>query len=91
MPKSGKLIVSIILTILLVSTIVPISTSAYEMPLWDKSYSFSQEIPIPIDTGKEQAKFQPIDIHIDFNNPCWAKNAEEHSVRVIFEKGKQFS
>ena len=90
MLKPSKIIVSIILTILLVSTIVPISTSAYETPLWDKSYSFSQEIPIPIDTSKEQAKFQPIDIHIDFNSPCWAKNSKEHSVRVIFEKGRQF-
>jgi hypothetical protein len=49
---------------------------------WNKDWSFKQEIHIPIDTSQENAKFQPIDIRVKFDNPCWAKNEKEHSVRV---------
>jgi len=47
--------------------------------------SYKQEIKIPIDTSKNETKLQPIDIHIQFENPCWAKNEEEHSIRVAYE------
>ena len=45
---------------------------------------------IPIDTSLNHSRFQPIDIKIDFQNPCWAKNTEEHSIRVILEKENEF-
>jgi len=47
--------------------------------------AFKQEIPIPIDTSLDKAKFQPIDTHIDFTHPCWAKNETIHSIRVCYE------
>jgi len=59
-------------------------------PKWNYDYSFYNELLIPIDTSKEQAKFQPIDIHIDFENSCWAKNEDENSVRAVFQKGGSF-
>ncbi|HEC89746.1 MAG TPA: hypothetical protein ENI44_04095 [Thermoplasmatales archaeon] len=31
---------------------------------WDKQWKYRQEIDIPIDTSKEESKFQPIDIHV---------------------------
>lgn len=49
--------------------------------------TFRQEIIIPFDTSLEIAKYQPIDMRIKFNNPCWAKNEEENSVRVGFDDG----
>jgi hypothetical protein len=49
-----------------------------------EDFSFSQEIEIPIDTSLEEAKFQPIDIHVKFKNKCWAKDEKEHSVRVFY-------
>jgi hypothetical protein len=53
---------------------------------WDEDWSFKQEIIIPFDQTNYNTSYQPIDIYVDFNNPCWAKNTEEHSVRVILEK-----
>ena len=54
-------------------------------------FSFKQEIEIPFDTSIEMAKFQPIDIKIKFNNKCWAKNKDEHSVRVAYEDGGELT
>ena len=50
-----------------------------------ENMAFKQELNIPIDTSLDGAKFQPIDIHVDFTNPCLAKNEKEHSVRVCYE------
>ena len=44
-------------------------------------------MPIPIDTSLKSVKFQPIDIHVDFENLCWAKDEIHHSVRVGFDEG----
>lgn len=46
---------------------------------------FKQELHISIDTSLDEAKLQPIDIHVNFNNPCWAKNETVHSVHVCYE------
>ena len=59
------------------------ASSSLSNDWWDSDWSFRQEIKIAIDTSNEIAKFQPIDIRINFENPCWAKSPEEHSVRVI--------
>jgi len=88
MPKAGRLILSILIILVLVS--VSITSTAHETPWWDETFSHRQEISIPIDTSLEYSKFQPIDIKIDFDNSCWAKNTEEHSLRVIFERRGEF-
>ncbi len=48
---------------------------------------FKQEIIIPIDTSQDQAKYQPIDIRINFYQPCFAQNETIHSVRVGYDDG----
>ena len=50
---------------------------------WDSEWSYFQEVAIPFDTSLETSHFQPIDIKIDFQNPCWAKNELEHSIRIV--------
>ena len=50
---------------------------------WDDLWSFRQEIKLNIDTSQENAKYQPIDIRIEFDNPCWAINETVHSMRII--------
>ena len=80
-----RLIVLIILSNILLSVFIPYSSTAEEEPWWNDDWSFRKEVSIPIDTSDEIAKYQPIDIHIDFNNTCWAKNENEHSIRVIFQ------
>ena len=53
-----------------------------ELPWWDDEYNSRMQITLPINTSDAHAKFQPIDLHIDFKNPCWGKNENEHSIRV---------
>ncbi|MCK4902692.1 MAG: carboxypeptidase regulatory-like domain-containing protein, partial [Thermoplasmatales archaeon] len=85
-----KLIGYSILTILLLSTLVPISPLAEETSWWDNNWSFKEEVIIPINTSDDFAKFQPIDFSFSFSNACWALNEDEHSVRVILEEDGRF-
>ena len=93
------LIINIVL-ILLLSPVLNlfISSAKYpsillnndELDFWDDNWSFRQEIILPISTDNEYAVFQPIDIKIVFDNPCWAKNEILHSIRVCCWDGKQW-
>jgi len=87
---SKRLIIYIILLNILLSIFIPISLSADDVPWWNENWSFRQEIEIPIDTSDEYAKYQPIDIHLIFNNTCWAKKKDEHSIRVIYQDKERF-
>jgi hypothetical protein len=80
-----KHILSVICVILLFQSVVSFSSSSGNSSQWDNNWSFKQEIKIPIDTSLEDAKYQPIDIRMEFDNPCWAKNEKEQSVRVVFK------
>lgn len=51
---------------------LPINSVSDEISWWDNNWSFKQEINIPVDTSTEIAKYQPIDIRIEFDNACWA-------------------
>jgi hypothetical protein len=50
---------------------------------------YKQEITVPIDTNLETAKYQPIDMQIEFNNPCWGINETIHSIRVGVDDGTE--
>ncbi|MFW6149458.1 MAG: carboxypeptidase regulatory-like domain-containing protein, partial [Atribacterota bacterium] len=45
---------------------------------------------MPIPTNDSYAKHQPIDIRLNFENPCWTKNETETSIRVCYWNGKQW-
>ncbi len=81
-----------IIIILLLSSALSISVSAQNdtIPIWDPDWSYRQKIQLPINTNVSYAKFQPIDIRITFENPCWTKNVNETSIRVCCWKGKWF-
>ena len=49
---------------------------------WDQNWSYSKEIILPIDTSIEEARYQPVDFHYEFDHPCWAINENEHSIRI---------
>ncbi|MCK4347883.1 MAG: hypothetical protein KAW47_04625, partial [Thermoplasmatales archaeon] len=74
-------------------TFFSINALSYEdtIPTDIENLSFKQELTIPIDTSLESAKFQPIDIRVDFDNPCWAKNETIHSVRVAYDDGSDLT
>ncbi|MEE8565909.1 MAG: carboxypeptidase regulatory-like domain-containing protein [Candidatus Thermoplasmatota archaeon] len=57
---------------------------------WDDEWNFSQEINIPIDTTMEASLFQPVDIKIEFDENCWARNENQHSIRVVSWDGNNW-
>ncbi|GAF96505.1 unnamed protein product, partial [marine sediment metagenome] len=70
--------------ILIFSSVVTSSPPMHEdlLPFWNTEWSYRQEIQLPISTNDSHAKYQPIDMQITFNNPCWTKNENETSIRV---------
>ena len=81
-----------IILILLVSPVLTIIVSSEDgsLPTWNREWSYREEIKLPILTDDFHAKFQPIDLHIEFKNPCWAKNENQHSVRVCVWDGNKW-
>jgi len=67
---------------ILIYLLIPSNVSIADRPKWNSSWSFSQEIDIPFDTSLDIANFQPIDTTVFFENPCWAKDKINHSIRI---------
>ncbi|MCJ7697894.1 MAG: hypothetical protein MUO73_06150 [Thermoplasmata archaeon] len=86
-----KICISGVLLVTLLSSISFPVSSQQNLSWWDKNWSSRQEITIPIDTSLEIAKCQPIDIRINFNDPCWAKNIDENSIRVFYWDGNSWN
>ncbi|RLF52436.1 MAG: carboxypeptidase regulatory-like domain-containing protein [Thermoplasmata archaeon] len=88
------LIITIVFLTLLgspVYTFFAVSQNEEIVPCWNNQWRYRQEIVLPISTDKGYAKYQPIDIDVEFNNPCWAENNEKHSIRVCcWSKGKWY-
>ena len=84
-----KLLVSYLLVVLLLSTSFTYTTLAdsNEPPRWS-DWQYRQEIKLPIETYDSSAIYQPIDLQIEFKNPCWVKDEEWHSIRVLCWDGK---
>jgi hypothetical protein len=57
---------------------------------WDSDWSYYQEIKISFDTNLKTSHFQPIDVKVNFQNPCWAKNELENSIRVCCWDGNEW-
>ena len=70
---------------------MPACTSVENSDWWDENWDFRQELIIPIDTSSEHAKYQPIDIHIKFDDYCWAENEQIHSIRIVFQENGDIS
>lgn len=84
----SKSIVYLLLINFVLLTFISVHTVAYEELWWNDDWAFRQEIIIPFDTSIDRAKYQPIDVRIEFTNPCWIKNEKEHSIRTIFQDGE---
>ena len=65
-----KSVTYLILSLILISILVPASLSEEDNSWWH-DWSYRQEIEIPIDTSVEQAKHQPIDQRIEFYCRWW--------------------
>ncbi|MBS3777876.1 MAG: hypothetical protein KGY50_01130 [Candidatus Thermoplasmatota archaeon] len=53
--------------------------------------SFDQELSIPIDTSLPEAAYQPIDLIVNFDHNCWAKNETQHSIRIAYSNGGDYT
>ncbi|MDH7517340.1 MAG: carboxypeptidase regulatory-like domain-containing protein [Candidatus Thermoplasmatota archaeon] len=90
--QTKKSIIIYTMILLLLSSALSINVNSQQAtpPWWDKNWSYNQEIKIPIDTSNPYAKSQPIDMFINFEKPCWAKDTLKHSIRVVCWDGKQW-
>ena len=61
---------------------IPVDSSFASVEWWDGDWSFRQKIKIPFSTAEETAKYQPVDLRVSFENPCWVENDEVNSVRI---------
>jgi hypothetical protein len=87
-----KKYVSLIVFMLIFLQVISSSNIASELKSTDISnLSFKQEIEIPFDTNSEQAKYQAIDIKIDFLKQCYAKDETDNSIRVGIEKDNEIT
>jgi len=73
--------------LLLVSSSGSLVQAAHYEPTAIDTLPFKQALTIPIDTSQETAKFQPVDLRITFDNPCWGTNETINAVRVGFDDG----
>ncbi|UCF50515.1 MAG: hypothetical protein JSU91_03270 [Thermoplasmatales archaeon] len=90
MKKILKNKISILIIILLLSsTVTQIKADNNYIPQDINKLTYKQEINIPIDTSLENSKFQPIDLRVDFSNPCWAKDEKDHSIRIGVDDGSE--
>ena len=80
-------LVSVLVICLFLQTLIPMNVSSAEPAWWNDTWSFRQELPLPIDTSYDQAKHQPIDISLSFSEPCWARNEQDYSLRIISQDG----
>jgi len=88
MQKKSTVYSLLLITVWLI--LVPVNSS-YESLWWDDDWSNRQEIDVPIDTNSVIAKYQPIDTRIEFDENCWAKNEDEHSIRICCLNGNNWN
>ena len=88
MKKRSTFYSLLLIAVLLI--LVPVNLS-YEILWWNDDWSHRQEIYIPIDTNSDIAKYQPIDTRIEFDESCWAKNENKHSVRICCLNGNNWN
>ncbi len=84
------ILVVFLISIVLMPTSKPIDK---ESPWYEKffNWSYRQKIKIPYNTTLDIASFKPVDLTINFENPCWAKDTYNHSIRVVYQNKDEFN
>jgi len=78
------LLVHITIIILFASAATSYPSTTEDMPPhWNSDWDYCQEIKIPIKTNQSEAIYQPIDMKIIFENPCWTINENQTSIRIL--------
>jgi len=89
--NNSKIAACLIGAFILMQILVPTSLSIDDFPWWDNNWSYRVEIKIPVDTSDKNTCFQPIDVHVEFDETCWALDEKEHSIRVVVQHGDVFT
>lgn len=87
MRRSNIFIVSILLLLVIPVVSLPGSSQENGEPSWHSTYkewSYRQEIPLPIQTNDPLAWYQPIDLRVRFEKPCWTENENRTSIRIAY-------
>ncbi len=85
MQGSNIFIVGTLLLLVIPAVSLPGSSQDDGSPFWNpeyKEWAYRQEIPLPIQTKDSISHYQPIDLRLQFENPCWTENENKTSVRV---------
>jgi len=90
MHKNKTLAYFILIVLMISMLVINVSSEEDSLSFWNNEWSYREEIVLPIDTADNIAKYQPIDISFEFKQKCWAKNEQEHSVRVCSWDGDRW-
>lgn len=71
-------------------TLFPLQVPANRDDWWNAAWSYRQELTLGSITSDEFATYQPVDLTMRFDSPCWAASETAHSVRVICKNKKNF-
>ncbi|VVB61597.1 Uncharacterised protein [uncultured archaeon] len=85
MQGSKIIIVSILLLFIFPAISIPESTQGDGSPFWNPEWSnlaYRQELQLPISTNNSTVHYQPIDLLITFEKPCWTENENKTSIRI---------
>ena len=80
--RSGAILSLFIIPVMVLQGTIPV----YSLPnstFSNDSFKFHMEINLDIDTSNPSFRYQAIDRHIEFSNPCWATDEKDNSVRVM--------
>jgi hypothetical protein len=66
-------------------TMFSINIAVAEDSWWNSEWSFRQNLLLQINTSSDLAAFQPVDMTIIFENPCWAQDELNNSIRIIYQ------
>jgi hypothetical protein len=85
MRGSNIIVVAMLLLLIFPAVSIPGSSQEDMIPVWYtewSEWSYRQELQLPIPTNDSTALYQPIDLRISFEKPCWTENENKTSIRI---------
>lgn len=87
-PILQRTLLLVTVALLLISSVpFPVVSADQNVQTNIDTLPYKQEITIPVDSSKETAKYQPMDMRITFDNLCWGVNETIHSIRIGVDDG----
>lgn len=85
MRGSNVVIVTMLLLFIFPAASIPGASQEDVYPFWYtewSGWSYRQELQLPIPTNDITVHYQPIDLRITFEKPCWTENENKTSIRI---------